>query len=175
MCLITSLPEIDRSVLYLQILWRLWLQSGSCPLGLQRTSWLRPWLLSLSLQHPNIGLSRPQWELLFNTLCLSRTPVSLHVPAGLTQTKPAKGPWQTGIPTMSHAQVHSRLSRFYASWNQRSPNKSQQKRTMWGRCIKDEISQNKLTGEKKFGEMINQCRWFLFLYFFIYRGFACLA
>lgn len=77
-------------VLYLQSPWPLLLQTGSCLLGRQRTSWTRPWLLWLSLRRSHIRLNRQQRELLFNTLCLSQTPVSLHVPAGLTQTKPAQ-------------------------------------------------------------------------------------
>lgn len=41
----------------------------------------------------HIRLSQQQRGLLFNTLCLSPTQPSLHVPAGLTQTKPTqRGP-----------------------------------------------------------------------------------
>lgn len=61
----TNRPAV---LFYLHCLWLLSRQSGSCLSGSQRTSWTRPWLLSLSLLCPHIRLNWQRRERLFNTL-----------------------------------------------------------------------------------------------------------
>lgn len=123
----------------LRCLWLLLLLIGSCFSGSQRTSWMRPWLLSLSLQRPHIHLSRQRLERLFNTLCLSLTAPSLHVPAGLIQTKPAqRGPIRLASQLWQRpAKCQSPLSRFYTSCNQTPQTRASKKGNMQGRCIMD--------------------------------------
>ncbi len=90
---------------------------------------MRPWLLSLSLERSHIHLSRQRQEQPFNTLCLSPTPPSRHVPSGLTQTKPTqRSPISLASQLWQHpAEGQSLFSRFYRSSNQ-PPDKSEQKR-----------------------------------------------
>ena len=164
------------TALYLHCLWLPSQPSGSCLSGSQRTSWTRPWLLSLSLQRPHIHLSRQRPERLFNTLCLSPTPPSLHVPAGLTQTKPTqRGPIRLASQLWQRpGKGQSPLSRFYTSCNQTPRQEWADKGNMWGRRIIDPNFEQQaektelVTRGLKWGSN-NTNKWFLFL-LFIYRG-----